>query len=106
MTPLGSNLREGSNPDSHHLGLLSEEKFWSRVRIEQGVKADNLASFTQHCRNAFRKVRLPLARFSFDPRKRLFAGADRAIRNNKKMVSLPHFEAYPLIPPFCYEIGT
>ena len=48
MTPLGSNLRKGSNPDSHHLGLLSEKKLWSRAKIEKGVTVGRRASFTRH----------------------------------------------------------
>jgi hypothetical protein len=31
---LGSNRTEGSSPSSHHLGLLSEEKFWGWGRLK------------------------------------------------------------------------
>jgi len=48
MTPLGSNLKEGSSPGSHHLELLSEEKFRSRVEIENSLRFGKLASFTWH----------------------------------------------------------
>jgi len=34
MTPLGSNLKEGSSPGSHHLGLLSEEEFGLARRLK------------------------------------------------------------------------
>jgi len=40
MTPLGSNPKEGSSPVSHHLGLLSEEKFRPRAKIENRKELD------------------------------------------------------------------
>jgi hypothetical protein len=45
MTPLGSNLKEASSPGSHHLGLLSEKKFWSRAKVENSVSVRQACVF-------------------------------------------------------------
>jgi uncharacterized protein (DUF1684 family) len=45
MTPQGSNLKKGSSPGSHHLGLLSEEKFGLARRLKTARVLGEPASF-------------------------------------------------------------